>query len=175
MLRDLTKKQYCDGTPLLWPNWGVRRPLERDGEPRAAIWIIENGNARDFFCGASLTCLFGSFYKEFIDGGAANEQRLKSRLRILVTTATRLDCRGEEASLRGLDVSEGAFGYRGHELRCLTRESEERETWTADVLADKSILSGMGCRERHSDGHVFKHRLICVVRRGLAVFGTRQE
>ena len=87
-----------------------------------------------------LTGAAGGSYNAFIDGGAANEQRLKSRLRLLVTTAARLDCRDDDASLRGLDVPVGAFGFRCHGLCCLTIESEERETWTADVLADMPFL-----------------------------------
>ena len=79
-------------------------------------------------------------YNAFIDGGAANEQRLKSRLRLLVTTAARLDCRDDDASLRGSDIPVGMFGVCCHGLCCLTRESEERETWTADVLADMPFL-----------------------------------
>ena len=126
-----------DGTSALWPNWGV--PRRHDGS-REAMLILENGTSVHFFCVTVLTGVDGGSYNAFIDGGAANEQRLKSRLRLLVTTAARLDCRGDDASLRGSDVLVRTFGFRCHGLRCLTRESEERETWTADVLADMPFL-----------------------------------
>ena len=109
--------------------------------PREAMLIQENGTPVHFFCVTVLTGVDGGSYNAFIDGGAANEQRLKSRLRLLVTTAARLDCRDDDASLRGSDVLVRAFGFRCHGLRCLTIESEERETWTADVLADMPFLS----------------------------------
>jgi len=41
----------------------------------------------------------GVFYNAFIDGGAANEQRSKSLLRLLEGSATRLVCRDEGVSL----------------------------------------------------------------------------
>ena len=90
----------------------------------------------------------GLFYKRFIDGGAAHGQRLRSCLRVLVTTAARLDCRDDDASLSGSSAFDGAFGLRCSGLRCLTIESEERETWTADVLADKPFLLQGGAVER---------------------------
>ena len=108
--------------------------------PREAMPIQENGTSVHFFCVTVLTGMDGGSYNAFIDGGAANEQRLKSRLRLLVTTAARLDCRDDDASSRLSDVLVRAFGFRCHGLRCLTRESEERETWTADVLADMPFL-----------------------------------
>jgi hypothetical protein len=52
--------------------------------------ILENGTSVHFFRVTVLTGLCGGSYNAFIDGGAANEQRLKSCLRLLVTTATRL-------------------------------------------------------------------------------------
>ncbi len=76
-----------DGTSALWPNWGV--PRGHDGS-REAMPILENGTSLHFFCVTVLTGADGGSYNAFIDGGAANEQRLKSRLRLLVTTATRL-------------------------------------------------------------------------------------
>ena len=102
--------------------------------------VQENGTSVHFFCVTVLTGEDRGSYNAFIDGGAANEQRLRSCLRFLVTTAARLDCRDEDASLRLSDVPVGAFGFRCHGLRCLTRESEERETWTAGVLADMPFL-----------------------------------
>jgi hypothetical protein len=108
--------------------------------PREAMLIHENRTAVHFFCVTVLTGVDGGSYNAFIDGGAANEQRLMSCLRFSVTTAARLDCRDDDASLRGPDVLVGTFGFRCHGLRCLTIESEERETWTADVLADKPFL-----------------------------------
>jgi len=47
----------------------------------------------------------------------------------------------------------GLYGQLGPALCCLTIESEERETWTAEVLADR--LSSEGQSMRYSDGHVF--------------------
>ena len=40
-------------------------------------------------------------------------------------------------------------------MRCLTFKSEERETWTADVLADTPSQETVVSVMRHTDGHVF--------------------
>ena len=53
----------------------------------------------------------------------------------------------------GLRLWGGGFGFdlEDHPC-CLTIESEEREAWTADVLADGTLVVSS---KRHSDGHVF--------------------
>jgi len=116
--------------------------------PREPMPVQENGTSVHFFCVTVLTGEDSGSYNAFIDGGAANEQRLRSCLRVLVTTAARLDCRDDDASLSGSSAFDGAFGLRCSGLRCLTIESEERETWTADVLADKPFLLQGGAVER---------------------------
>jgi hypothetical protein len=76
-------------------------------------WARANRGKRNrvrFFCVIVLTGWDCGPYKAFIDGGAANEQRPKSCLRLLVTTAARLDCRGDDASSSGLGVLDWTFG-----------------------------------------------------------------
>ena len=86
-------------------------------------------------------------------------------------------CRDDDASLRLSDVLVGTFGFRCHGLRCLTIESEERETWTADVLADMPfLLKGRAVEERDTLTVTFSNTIsLSVVRRFASVFGTRQR
>ncbi|WP_400766050.1 hypothetical protein [Methylosinus sporium] len=76
-----------------------------------------------------MTVLRGRSYKAFIDGGAANERRTKSFLRLLGSWPPGWFV-GTKKRLWNWGFGLGAVDC------CLTIESEERETWTADVLAD---------------------------------------
>ena len=60
-------------------------------------------------------------------------------------------------------------------LRCLTIESEERETWAAGCPCGRLGSSGPGCREETIDGHVILS--IAFWRREMSerVLGTRRE
>jgi hypothetical protein len=78
--RNPTSKQIYDGTSALWLNWGVAVLAGMTG-PREPMPVQENGTSVHFFCVTVLTGEDRGSYNAFIDGGAANEQRLRSCLR----------------------------------------------------------------------------------------------
>lgn len=80
-------------------------------------------------------------------------QNLIERLRSVRAKAVRRDC---------------AFRLL---MRCLTIESEGRETWTAASLRGEFRLTG----ERYADGHVFKHTIFWRRETSGCVLGTRRE
>lgn len=80
-------------------------------------------------------------------------QNLIERLRSVRAKAVRRDC---------------AFRLL---MRCLTFESEGRETWTAASLRGGFRPTG----ERYADGHVFKHTIFWRRETLGCVLGTRQE
>jgi hypothetical protein len=92
-----------------------------------------------FFLKTILTVRVGWTYNPAIDGAAADERRARTRLQMSLVWFCWLRSQGDEFSPKGVEV----FGLISYGCRscCLTIESEERETWTADVPAESEAFS----------------------------------
>jgi len=95
MGRKEARQILIDEAPALWLNCGVRGYPHGEPKEFQAIPVVRR-KVRSFF-ESVLTGKTGPPITRFIDGGAANEQRTKSFLRLLEGSATRLVRRDEEA------------------------------------------------------------------------------
>jgi hypothetical protein len=125
-----------DEALALWPNWGVavsfttwqshekaRFPVVRDGFEKIFNSCVDSG---------------GRYSLETIPSTAS--LRIAADGRRLFVGITGNSLPAARSGRRG--VSACGLTPDAERMRCLTIESEERETWTAEVLADRLLSRG---------------------------------